>query len=123
MLRYLALFLLPAVAIADSTPGSNPPIAPFAAQLDGQLAKRSGNLVDSPSSISIALVMSEGAQGQTAAELDRVLPATSSSDAKAFVRSFRTPVHQPGEPMPPELVVANRIRHGERFRPTARELA
>lgn len=90
--------------------GSNPPTAPFAAQLDGQLAKLPGNLVYSPSSIALALAMvREGAQGQTAAELDRVLGATNGSDAKALLKSFETPVREPGAPMPPELAIANRI--------------
>jgi serpin B len=110
MLRYLPLLFIPAVATADSNPGPMPPIAPFAAQLDGQLANESGNLVYSPSSISVALAMvREGAQGQTAAELDRVLGATNGSDAKAFITSFKTAVREPGGRMPPELAVANRI--------------
>jgi len=110
MLRYLPLLLIPAVATADPPPGPAPPIAPFAAQLDGQLATEPGNLVYSPMSISIALAMvREGAQGQTAAELDCVLGATNGSDAKAFVKSFKTPVREPGGRMPPELAVANRI--------------
>jgi serine protease inhibitor len=113
MLRYLAflpLLFISATAPADSNPGSQPPNAPFVAQLKRQLAKRPGNLVYSPSSISIALAMvREGAQGQTAAEIDRVLGTKNGSDAKAFVRSFKTPAREPGGRMPPELAVANRI--------------
>ncbi len=51
----------------------------------------------------------EGARDQTAAEIDRVLGATNSSDAKAFVGRFKTPPRKPGGRMPPELAVANRI--------------
>jgi serpin B len=110
MLRYLPLLFVPVVAIADSRPASKPPTAPFAAQLDGQLAKRSGNFLYSPSSISIALAMArEGARGQTADEMDRVLGATNGGNAKAFLTSFKTPAREPGGAMPPELSVANRI--------------
>ncbi len=105
MLRYLPLLFVPAVATADT-----PKPAPFAAQLHGQLAARSGNLVYSPSSIAVALAMArEGARGQTAAEMDKVLGATNAADAKALIKSFKTAKQAPGGPMPPELAIANRL--------------
>ena len=111
MLRYLPLVLIPAVATADTKPAKVAPApAPFAAQLDGQLAKQPGNLLYSPSSISIALAMlREGALGKTAEEMDRVLGTGNGAAAKAVMKSFKTAKQEPGQPMPPELAVANRI--------------
>jgi serpin B len=87
-----------------------PSAAPFSARLDGALAKRGGNFLYSPASISIALAMArEGAAGATADEMDHVLGADARTTAKALTRSFKTAKQVPGQPPPPELAIANRL--------------
>jgi serpin B len=87
-----------------------PAVAPFSARLDGALAKRDGNFLYSPASVSIALAVArEGAGGATADEMDRVLGSDARTTAKALTRSFKTPKQGRGEPSPPELAIANRL--------------
>jgi len=87
-----------------------PQPAPFAARLDGQLAKRDGNFLYSPASIQIALAMTrEGARGATLAAMDHVLGADATKAAKALIASFKTPKQEPNRPTVPELSIANRL--------------
>ncbi|MFT3693751.1 MAG: serpin family protein [Kofleriaceae bacterium] len=84
--------------------------APFAAQLDAQLAKHAGNFIYSPASISSALAMTrEGANGDTASTMDSVLGLDARKIAKDLVTSFKTPKQQPGYATVPELSIANRL--------------
>ena len=94
-----------------------PPLAPFAAQLDGQLAKQKGNFIYSPASISIALAMTrEGARDATATAMDRVLGADAGKMAKELVNAFKTPKQEPNQPTVPDLAIANRL-FGDRTTP------
>jgi serpin B len=87
-----------------------PAPAPFAAQLDGELATQKGNFLYSPASIEIALAMTrEGARGDTATEMDRILGPNASAIAKQLTKTFKTAKQQPGQPTPPELAIANRL--------------
>jgi serpin B len=123
MKRFLAALLLPACAAAAAndvgptkpvTPPPSPPAGvPFAARLDGVLAKQKGNLIYSPASIQAALAMArEGARGTTATEMDAVLGAGNGAYVKALLGSIpaaKAIKPKDGEPMPPELSIANRI--------------
>jgi len=124
MKRFLGLLLLPACAAAADGAGPTKPVtpppppltatgAPFAARLDGVIAKQKGNLIYSPASIQAALAMArEGARGATAAEMDAVLGAGNGAYVKALIGSIpaaKTGKPKDGEAMPPELSIANRI--------------
>ena len=103
-------------AYAD-TPAKAPTPAPFAAQLDGQLAKQKGNFIYSPASISSALAMTrEGARDATATAMDRVLGLDAGTIAKALVKTFKTPKQEPNQPTVPVLAIANRL-FGDRTTP------
>ena len=112
-LTSLALLATMTSAFADTAKAYAPRVpaaAPFSARLDGALAKRGGNFLYSPASISIALAMArEGAGGATADEMDRVLGADARTTAKALTRSFKTAKQVRGQPSPPELAIANRL--------------
>lgn len=86
----------------------------FGAKLHAEVgrAKAGGNVVYSPASIAIALAMTrEGAQAQTAAEMDAVLGAAARTDARALLKALTaTPAATgPGMPMAPQLTIANRL--------------
>jgi serpin B len=97
-------------ATAATTPAGS--IDSFGANLEGVLRTRPGNFVFSPASIAMALSMArEGARGQTAAAMDRVITPGAQADAKALLAKVSA---QPrpglqGAPMPSEIHVANRI--------------
>src|SRR5262245_16376609 len=107
MRHLLSLTLLPAL-LAQPAPAA--PAAPdtFGPRLDAQLAGRKGNFLYSPTSIAIALAMTrEGARGDTAAEMDRVLGPTAGAEARALLKALRSSgTHKPGEFAPPELAIA-----------------
>jgi serpin B len=113
MRNLLPLLLLPSLATAASPP------APFAARLDAAFPQQ-GNLVYSPTSISIAMSLARaGAKGETAAQMDRVLGASAGSDAQKLISAL--PVHdQKGDsPKEPMLSVANRL-YGDLTTPFAK---
>jgi serine protease inhibitor len=106
MTRLLPLVLVPLCATAFAEPKP----APFSAKLHPELGKQRGNLLYSPASVAIALGMTrEGARTTTADEMDKVLGAENRADAKALLALAAPQDHKPGEPMPPELAIANRI--------------
>ncbi len=110
----LALLASMTTAYADAPAGRKAPppkpAAPFAAKLDGELAKQKGNLLYSPASISIALAMTgEGARGDTATAMNRVLGGDPAKTAKDLTTSFKTPKQEPNRPTVPELAIANRL--------------
>jgi serpin B len=111
--RLTALTLLATLTSASAAPSAAKPQAkpaPFAAQLDGQLAKRKGNFIYSPASISVALAMTrEGALGDTAAAMDRVLGSDAGKLAKDLTKAFKSPKQEPGRPTVPDLAIANRL--------------
>ena len=97
----------------------------FGAKLHAEVgrAKAGGNIVYSPASIAIALAMTrEGAQAQTAVEMDAVLGAGARTDARALLKALTAPqaAAQPGMPMAPQLTIANRL-FGEQTTPFERE--
>jgi serpin B len=113
MRNLLPLLLLPSLATAAATP------PPFAARLDAAFPQQ-GNLVYSPTSISIAMSLARaGAKGETAAQMDRVLGASAGSDAQKLISAL--PVHdQKGDsPKEPMLSVANRL-YGDLTTPFAK---
>ncbi len=117
MRRLTSLVLLSAMTVgaaADPKPAATPPrsIDQFGAKLHAQVGKKQGNLIFSPASIAIALAMTrEGATGVTAKEMDETLGKTTGGDAKALLKALQSSpkVGKPGEAMPPELALANRL--------------
>lgn len=108
-LTSLALLATMTSAYAEPSAARAKP-APFAAQLDGQLARQKGNFIYSPASISTALAMTrEGARGDTAAAMDRVLGSDAGKLAKDLVKAFESPKQEPGQPTVPDLAIANRL--------------
>ena len=86
----------------------------FATDLYTQLRDESGNLIFSPYSVSTALAMTAaGAQGNTRAEMDKVLHLPTSEKLSPGYRELTTIVTRPpsGAKHKPELSVANSLWH------------
>src|SRR5450432_751615 len=100
MRKLLPLLLVPTLSAATPTP------APFAARLHGALATQKGNLVYSPTSITLAMMMARaGANGETAAQFDRVFGSTAAADSKKLLASL--PSDSKGKE--PVITIANRL--------------
>lgn len=102
---------LSAVVIPTKPAGT---IDGFGANLHGVIRSQRGNFVYSPASIAMALSMTrEGARGETANAMDRVLEPGVVKQSKVLLQKLSTqPQPQPqqqGAPMPSEIHIANRI--------------
>jgi serpin B len=108
----------PKTAVNNAATVSVKPVAPpqrassidgFGANLDSVIRTQAGNFVYSPASIAMALSMTrEGARGNTAAAMDRVLSPEAVKESKALVSKLSAVSPQANVPLS-EVHVANRI--------------
>jgi serpin B len=116
-MRHLASLSLISVlatgATAAPTPTKRTALDSFGSKLYGEVTKTSkSNLIYSPASILMAMAMTrEGATDLTATEMDKVLGDTARTEVEALRKALLVTPPKPaaGEPMPPSLVVANRL--------------
>ncbi|MEO8702286.1 MAG: serpin family protein [Kofleriaceae bacterium] len=114
-MRYLASVSLVSLLATGVTaaPAKRTALDSFGSRLYGEITKSTKtNVIYSPASILMAMAMTrEGATDRTATEMDTVLGDTARAEVEALRKALLVapPKSPDGAPVPPTLVVANRL--------------